>query len=286
MNSSRYRRSSTCVPPGITAAATFTPWLVLLLLVSPSEAFMEMPKFSQLRLLYPGYPQYGGHYSSEKLMEFIIGPESNSTGLRHAQHSTAAVRMSWTLNRYAGRHAIGTEPIYLSHVGRDSFTGRDGQQYIHRNTAFGPFLAARYGNPIVCWGAAAGGQQRTESRAEPKTLTAPLVGRQGIVRVVSYRRQHEDGHVGLWDCSRFHQSRDWTNETHVIAVEFWEAADSYCPPDVGVPVLASHMEPIKNQSVQMVPRRSLSLSPYLHERVDDRTLHKSHKKERDKIWLQ
>lgn len=204
---------------------------------------METPKFSQLRILYPGYPEYGGHFHHEKLMRFVLGqdavddvtghPTSSvhtvDDGLRSARHHSAAVRLSYTLNRYGGRHAIGTVPVQLTHHPSspvDSFTGVEGQQYIFRNEAFGPFLAARYGNPEVVW-TAAGDVDNVDNRKLSSSQSSPMtafVGRQGIVRVVSFRHRSENGHVALWDCNRFHQSRDWSIEDHVISIEFWESA--------------------------------------------------------------
>lgn len=194
---------------------------------------METPKFSQLRLLYPGYPEYGGHYHYDKLMFFILGPvvtdgDSSADALQLARHHTAAVRMSYALNRYGGRHAIGTEPIQLTrHPSSpvDSFAGRDRQQVIFRNEAFGPFLAARYGNPEVVRTATDDDSGITNRKPSSSAgLMSQFAGRQGIVRIVSFRRHNENGHVALWDCDRFYQSRDWSNEDHVIAVEFWESA--------------------------------------------------------------
>jgi len=162
-------------------------------------------------------------------MKLVLGDTSTAPVDRGAFHGgAAAVRLSWTLNRYSGRHAIGRNPIQLSGRGTDSFVGSDGQQYIFRSAAFGPFLAARYGDPVVV--RLTTGQEADTSklwrrrRRWRRSLHAALAGRQGIVRVVRYVGGREDGHVGLWDCDRFHESRDWSLDAHLITVEFWEAA--------------------------------------------------------------
>lgn len=180
------------------------------------HAFVELPKFSQMCLLYPGYKQYGGHYTNSDVNHLIGG---NSSHVTANMRNTASIRMSRMLNQYGGRHAIGTEPILLSHLGEDSYTGKDGQQYIFRNTAFGPFIAAKYGNPSIV---------KPNRRDHTRTMM-PFLGKQGIVRLVSYHRTHAGGHVALWDCKHFFQSKDWTMEQHILSVEFWEAPDSHCP---------------------------------------------------------
>ena len=189
---------------------------------------METPKFSQLRLLYPGYRHHGGKYTNDDVMKLVLGFTSNvstpTVDHRSLHGGAAAVRLSWTLNRYGGRHAIGREPVELSGHGKDSFTGADGQQYIYRNEAFGPFLAARYGDPVVkrlTTGDVADSRKRRRRR---RLLWTALAGRQGIVRVVRYVGGRENGHIGLWDCDRFYESRSWTLDTHLITVEFWESA--------------------------------------------------------------
>jgi len=188
---------------------------------------IEMPKFSQLRLLYPGYRHHGGKFTNDDVMQLILGSSDNASTPSVVHGGAAAVRMSWTLNRYGGRHAIGRDPVHLSGHGKDSFAAADGQQYIFRNEAFGPFLAARYGDPVVerLTAVQEADTQRRLRRRWPRSSWA-MNGRQGIVRVVRYVGGREDGHIGLWDCDRFHESRDWTLDTHLITVEFWEAAGS------------------------------------------------------------
>lgn len=185
-------------------------------------AKVETPKFSQLRLLYPGYRHHGGKYSGDDVIQLVLGHTGNSTadcGLLRG--GSAAIRLSWTLNRYGGRHAIGHSPVRLSGRGLDSVTGTDTMQYIFRNEAFGPYLAARYGDPVVERLTNSDGAS-TERRRRRWSLKG-LAGRRGIVRVVRYVGGREHGHVGLWDCDRFYESRDWSLDAHLVAVEFWEA---------------------------------------------------------------
>lgn len=127
-------------------------------------------------------------------------------------HNTAALRMSWTLNRYGGRHSIGTSPINMTEHGRDSFTGKNKVEYIFSNTAFGPYIASKYGSPVVV---------KPDKHDHTRTMD-PFHKKQGIVRLVSYHK-HAGGHIALWDCDHFYQSRDWTTQSHIISVEFWES---------------------------------------------------------------
>ncbi len=170
---------------------------------------MELPTFNEMTLLYPGYYLHGGRFRDSDIF-VIIGGQSHDL---HT-HNTASLRMSLMFNRIGGNHSIGTEPFLLSKRGRDSVKGKDGAEYIYRNTAFGPFLASRYGNPLVA-----------KPNKEDHTQTMnPFQGKQGIVRLVTYNRtkQHAGGHIGLWNCDHFYLTRDWTLDHHVISLEFWE----------------------------------------------------------------
>ena len=171
---------------------------------------MEIPKFNQLKLLYPGWKHHDGDYNDRDVLT-LIGAQ-NTQDFEHA-HNTASLRMSYALNRYGGRHSLGDTPVYLSQVSRDSFTGKDGHEYIYRNTAFGPYLALKYGNPVVI---------RIDAAHDAAETMRAFRAKQGIVRFVSYHTDHAGGHIALWDCEHFHQSRDWTTERNIIAVEFWE----------------------------------------------------------------
>ncbi|ELU06172.1 hypothetical protein CAPTEDRAFT_201269 [Capitella teleta] len=174
----------------------------------------ELPKFSQMKLLYPGYYLHGGTFRDKDLYQ-LLG--TNASHALDKVHNTAPMRMSVALNRYNGRHAIGPQPVFLSKRGRDSFTGPNGQEYIFSNTAFGPFMASKYGDPVAV----------KPDKRHPELTMEAFTGKQGIVRLVSYRRKHPSGHMGLWDCDHFFQSRDWTMDTHIIAVEFWETPGIY-----------------------------------------------------------
>ena len=137
----------------------------------------------------------------------------NDTEKLSSLHNTASLRLSLTLNRYGGRHSLPKEPVLLSKKGRDSVTGSDGREYIFRNTAFGPYLAEKYGNPDYA------------KLSEGETVGSAMGKfrqRQGIIRLVNYNHKHTTGHVGLWDCDHFVHSRDWSHDTQLIGVEFWE----------------------------------------------------------------
>ena len=176
---------------------------------------MELPKFNQLLLMYPGYYHYNGTYRDNQVVTLVTGNETYEV---EGMDNTASLRLSWAFNRYGGRHALGEDPIYLSRAGRDSIAGTDHQQYIFRNTAFGPFLAAKYGNPSELYKRSPHGTGVSLDQFRDK---------QGIMRLVSYKHDHPDGHIGLWNCNHFFQSRDWTHEHHMIAVEFWETPGRY-----------------------------------------------------------
>jgi len=187
---------------------------------------MEAPKFSQLRLLYPGCLQHGGTYSTDDVIQLVLGvsaalPDDSRESVRHGDD---AVRLSWTLNRYGGRHAIGRVP-----VGEDSFTGADGQQYIFRPEAFSRYLAARYGDPLVHRPRPDAADPGPAWRPRQRRAWRELAGRQGIARVVRYVDGRKDSHVALWDCGRFYESRDWSSDPRVVTVEFWEAAGACRP---------------------------------------------------------
>lgn len=178
------------------------------------NSWVEVPKFSQMRLMYPGYYKYGGKFRDKSIYKLIT---DNTTYLH--THDTASLRMSYVLNRYGGRHSIGKNKISLSKHDKDSITGRDGQQYIFRNTAFGPYLAHKYGDP----------QLTMYKNKTNKNIMSFFIGKRGIVRLVSYN-ERAGGHIGLWDCDTFFQSKDWSHADHIISSELWESPDSYCPP--------------------------------------------------------
>ena len=167
-------------------------------------------------LLYPGYHKYDGQHRDSDIKD-LIGHNNEDTANRlESLHNTASLRLSLALNRYGGRHALPREPVLLSKHGRDSVTGDNGQEYIFRNTAFGPYLAEKYGSPDYVKA------KDVSSSAETQSILDRFMHRQGIIRMVNYNHHHAAGHVGLWDCDHFVQSRDWSHDIQLIAIEFWE----------------------------------------------------------------
>jgi len=198
------------------------PFLYIQLgILSTASGWVEMPKFTQMQLLYPGYHMHGGHYRDQEIINLIGG--NNHTLLK--SHDTASLRLSYALNRYGGRHLITKSMLQQAGVDSGTYKGADRHQYIYKNTAYGPYLSAKYGNPAFIKASDNGGVIDNQL----------FHGKQGILHIVSYRKHtgghmtRAGGHVGLWDCDRFHQSRNFLKETQIIAVEFWEAPDSHCP---------------------------------------------------------
>ncbi|XP_025094930.1 uncharacterized protein LOC112564377 isoform X1 [Pomacea canaliculata] len=178
---------------------------------------VPLPNFADLRLHYPGYAHYGGHFHNHHLISIIGLSAADSSMLLH---DTSALRLSYTLNHIGGQHSLGYQLIKLSKYGHDSLSGRNGLQYIFHPIAYGPFLADKYGYPSV---------SRLHER-DPISAKKNFWGRQGILQVITYSRKKNlpKGHVGLWDCNHFHQSKDWTAGHSLITVEFWESPDSNC----------------------------------------------------------
>lgn len=93
--------------------------------------------------------------------------------------------------------------------------GRNGLQYIYHPIAYGPFLADKYGYPSIS----------KLHQKDPIHTKKNFWGKQGILRVITYT-QHSNlpvGHVALWDCNKFFQSKDWIAMHSLITVEFWES---------------------------------------------------------------
>jgi len=170
---------------------------------------VELPKFSQLKLLYPGYYLHGGSYRDNQIITMVGGNHSHALS---SVHNTSPLRLSWTLNRYGGRHAIGHEPVDTSDKGIASTSGSDGQEYIYRSVAFGPFLALKYGEPLAV----------RPPRHDVTAAMETFHGKQGIIQFLSYGHQHTGGHVGLWDCDHLFQAKDWTAVQHIISIQLWE----------------------------------------------------------------
>ncbi|CAH1783043.1 unnamed protein product [Owenia fusiformis] len=165
-----------------------------------------------MKQYYLGYTQYSGNFRDQDVIKLIGG--SGKTRF----HDTAALRLSYVLNRIGHEHAIGTKRIKISKHNKDSYRGGNNEQYIFRNVAFGPYLAKKYGNPIIL---------KPHKYNSAKTMW-PILGKQGLVRFVTYQKQKPNGHIALWDCDKFYQSPDWTKENRLVSVEFWESPDSHC----------------------------------------------------------
>lgn len=130
-------------------------------------------------------------------------------------HDTSALRLSFTFNKIGGQHSLGKNPIHLSKYGKDSIPGEDNLQYIFHPIAYGPYMADKYGYPNVS----------RLHEVDPVNTKKHFWGRQGILRVITYTKleNRPKGHVALWDCNHFHQTRDWITHHSLITVEFWES---------------------------------------------------------------
>lgn len=134
---------------------------------------------------------------------------------QNRKEDTTALRLSVSLNRLGGAHRLGTDEIHINkNYDTDSVRGQDGQQYIYRPLAYGPFLAMKYKSPELI---------RVNEFNPEKTLDS-IKGRQGIIRFVTFRNheRHADARILLWDCDRLYDSRDMSHMHHLISVEFWE----------------------------------------------------------------
>ena len=177
--------------------------------VSICDFQVDLPSFQQLKANYPGYKHHGGTSRNHQLIR-DIGCSSDKL-----LHDTSALRLSYALNRIGGPHSLGRSLIRLSKFGEDSVSGKDGLQYIYHPIAYGPFLADKYGYPSVS----------KLHQMDPIHTKKNFWGKQGILRVTTYT-QHSNlpvGHVALWDCNKFFQSKDWISMHSLITVEFWES---------------------------------------------------------------
>ncbi|XP_033757731.1 LOW QUALITY PROTEIN: uncharacterized protein LOC117340067 [Pecten maximus] len=187
-------------------------------------AKLTLPPFQALKENYPGYFHHGGHYHNHRLID-IIGcyqELSRHDTVNYAlHHDTSALRLSYAFNRVGGVHSLGPAYIHLSKYGTDSVLGNDGLQYIYHPIAYGPYLADKYGYPNVS----------KLHQLDPITTKKTFHGKQGILRVITYKKKHANlplGHVALWDCDHFHQTKDFIADHTLITVEFWETPDSDC----------------------------------------------------------
>ncbi|KAK7109968.1 hypothetical protein V1264_013914 [Littorina saxatilis] len=178
---------------------------------------MALPNFQDLARFYPGYWHHGGRYHNHHLLA-MIGTQPQDASL--LLHDTSALRLSYALNRIGGRHSLGRQLIRLSKFGHDSISGADGLEYMFHPIAYGPFLADKYGYPSVS----------KLHEQDPVSTKKNFWGRQGILRVITYTKVKNmpKGHVALWDCNHFHESKDWIAGHSLITVEFWESPDSNC----------------------------------------------------------
>lgn len=128
--------------------------------------------------------------------------------------------MSCALNKIGGKHTIGRAAIQNLHYQNLTLTGKDGHKYIHQTFAFGPYLANKYGNPIL---------YKRSRKQKLFNISKLLHGQQGIVRLLTYkeRKFQAGGHITLWDCDHFHQIKDYTGSHHLISVEFWKSPGKY-----------------------------------------------------------
>lgn len=178
---------------------------------------IALPNFADLRRSYPGYHHHGGLYRNHELLNLLGVHETKNIILR----DTSALRLSFSLNQIGGVHSLGTQLIRLSKFGQDSITGKDNLQYIYLPIAFGPYLADKYGYPNIS----------KLHLTDPVQTRNIFWGKQGILRVITYTQHGNQpkGHVALWDCNHFHESKDWISENSLLTVEFWESPDSNCP---------------------------------------------------------
>ncbi|KAK3604428.1 hypothetical protein CHS0354_020854 [Potamilus streckersoni] len=176
---------------------------------------ISLPSFKDLCENYPGYRHHNGHYNRHELLHLIGHVDSPEL-----LHDTSALRLSHALNQIGGNHSLGTELIRLSTFGRDSITGKRGLQYIYHPIAYGPYLADKYGYPNVS----------KMHQLDPNQAKAQFWKKQGMLRVITYTKigNQPVGHVALWDCTDFYQSKDWMSGHKLLTVEFWESPDSDC----------------------------------------------------------
>lgn len=177
---------------------------------------IPLPRFQDLRAHYPGYSHHGGQYRNHELYN-LIGIERNNNLLLH---DTSALRLSYSLNQIGGVHSLGKEMIRFSRFGHDSIEGKDQLQYIFLPISYGPYLADKYGYPNIS----------KLHQINPVQTKHTFWGKQGILRVITYTNHGNQpkGHVALWDCYHFHQTKDWIAQNSLLTVEFWESPDSDC----------------------------------------------------------
>ncbi|XP_064599771.1 uncharacterized protein LOC135466285 [Liolophura sinensis] len=187
---------------------------LVLTITSLAQAMIPLPPFKKLKENYPGYRHHGGYYSNKKFLRLI---KVKSEDLLH---DTSALRLSYAFNKVGGEHSLGKQLIRLSKYGQDSVQGKQGMQFIFHPIAYGPYMADKYGYPSVS----------KVHETDPLDTMKSFYGKQGILRVLTYTKRGNipNGHVALWDCTHFHQTKDWITKHTLISVEFWESPDSNC----------------------------------------------------------
>ncbi|XP_045189407.1 uncharacterized protein LOC123546859 [Mercenaria mercenaria] len=241
-----------------------TAWTVclqraLLILVTTLISFVQsekipLPRFQDLRAHYPGYSHHGGQYRNHELYN-MIGIEKNNNLLLH---DTSALRLSYSLNQIGGVHSLGKEMIHFSRFGHDSIQGKDQLQYIFLPISFGPYLADKYGYPNIS----------KLHQVNPVQTKHTFWGKQGILRVITYTNHGNQpkGHVALWDCYHFHQSKDWISGNSLLTVEFWESPDSDCSEysaDTTQPITIIPLLPVKSDQSKSALQNENSQSKLL-----------------------
>ena len=148
----------------------------------------------------------------------MLGVQQNN---KYLLHDTSALRLSHTLNKIGGVHSLGKTMIHLSKYGQDSLRGSDSLQLIFLPISFGPFLADKYRFPNIS----------KLHEQDPLVTKHNFWKKQGILRVITYTRASNQpkGHVALWDCNHFHQSKDWIAGHTLLTVEFWESPGKWLP---------------------------------------------------------
>lgn len=234
----------------------------------------RLPLFAHLKANYPGYFHHGGNYRNHELLH-MLGVQQNRKLLIH---DTSALRLSYALNQIGGVHSLGTNMIHLSKYGQDSLTGRDSLQLIFLPISFGPYLADKYGYPNVS----------KLHEQDPLVTKHTFWKKQGILRVITYTKSSNQpkGHVALWDCTHFHQSKDWIAGHSLLTVEFWESPDSNCvgitDPDPSLSRL--NFDPWNPGSLPKLPLLPSEQKKYLKTHlIAKNARHSAHKQENMRV---
>lgn len=179
-----------------------------------SVSSMPLPSYQNLTRYYPGYPGYGGSVHDNQLYV-------TSGALPPRRHmDTSALRMSVTLNKLGGEHSIDSSAKLLNEGNIDYTNTAYGRLIITKAEEFGPFLENKYHSPRTF----------KLNGIRPRKVVHALLGKRGIVRMAVYKYKMATARIALWDCDHFYQTRDWSLNRHLIAVDFWETPGPKCPP--------------------------------------------------------